>query len=149
MGTIKLNTLTNKIFIGAFALLILCSFDTSAKKVKFLTSTIVPAARGYVKINRDKNLNYAISINISNLAEAYRLEPSKLTYIVWLVTEDGITMNMGKINSSVGFLSKNLKATFETATSLKPEKIFITAEDDPSRQYPGTQVALSTASFNI
>jgi hypothetical protein len=147
MGAIKLNTLTNKIFIGAFALLVLFSFDTSAKKVQFLTSTVVPAARGSVKINRDKNLNYIISIKISNLAEVYRLEPSKLTYVVWLVTEDGITMNMGKIKSTVGFLSKSLTATFETATSLKPVKIFITAEDDPSRQYPGKEVALTTSTF--
>jgi hypothetical protein len=147
MGIIKLNTLTNKIFIGAFALLILCSFDVSAKKVKFLKSSVVPAARGNAKINRDKNLNYVISINISNLAEAYRLEPSKLTYIVWMVTEDETTMNMGKINSTTGFLSKKLKATFETVTSLKPEKIFITAEDDPSRQYPDGELVLSTSKF--
>ena len=147
MGTIKLNTLTNKIFVGAFALLILFSFEASAKKVKFLTSALVPAARGYVKINRDKNLNYFVSINISNLAEVYRLEPAKLTYIVWLVTGDGITMNMGKMKSTAGFFSKKLKATFETVTSLKPVKIFITAEDDPSRQYPGKEVALTTSTF--
>ena len=54
MGTIKLNTLTNKIFLGVFILSILSSIDTSAKKVKFLNSSVVPAARGYVKINRDK-----------------------------------------------------------------------------------------------
>ena len=147
MGTIKLNTLTNKIFIGAFALLILFSFEASAKKVKFLTSALVPAARGYVKINLDQNRNYTISINISNLAEVYRLEPSKLTYIVWLVTSDGITMNMGKMKSSAGFISKKLKAAFETVTSLKPVKIFITAEDDPSRQYPGKEVVLMTSTF--
>ena len=147
MRTIKLNTLTNKIFIGAFALLILFSFDVSAKKVKFLTSTLVPAARGYVKINRDKNLNYNLSINISNLAEAFRLEPSKLNYIVWMVTDEELTMNMGKIKSTVGFLSKDLKAKFETVTSLKPVKIFITAEDDPGRQYPGKEIALTTNRF--
>ncbi len=147
MRTIKMNTLTNKIFVGAFALLILFSFDASAKKVKFLTSTLVPAARGYVKINRDKNLNYNLSINISNLAEAFRLEPSKLNYIVWMVTDEEITMNMGKIKSTTGFLSKDLKATFETVTSFKPVRIFITAEDDPSRQYPGKEVALTTSTF--
>ena len=147
METIKLNTLTNKIFIGAFALLILFSFDASAKKVNFLKSTVVPAARGYVKINRDKNLNYVISISISNLAEANRLEPSKLTYIVWMVTDEKITMNMGKIDSSVGLLSKSLKAKFETVTALKPVQILITAEDDPSRKYPGTEVALLTSKF--
>jgi len=139
--------LTNKIFVGVFALLILFSFDASAKKVKFLTSKLVPAARGYVKINRDKNQNYNLSINISNLAEAFRLEPSKLNYIVWLETKDGIIMNMGKIKSTVRYFSKKLKATFETATILKPVRIFITAEDDPSRQYPGKEVALTTSTF--
>jgi len=147
MRTIKLNTLTNKIFIGAFALLILFSFDASAKKVKFQTSKLVPAARGYVKIHRDKNLNYVIGINISNLAEAFRLQPSRLNYIVWMVTDEELTMNMGKIKSTVGILSKDLKAKFETVTSLKPVKIFITAEDDPSRQYPGTEIALTTNTF--
>jgi len=149
MGTIKLNTLTNKIFVGAFALLILFSFDASAKKVKFMTSALVPAARGYVKIDQDKSSNYDIKINISNLAEVYRLQPSKLTYIVWLVTGDGITMNMGKMNSTIGFFFKKLRATFETETLLKPVRIFITAEDDPSRQYPGTEVALTTSTFII
>jgi hypothetical protein len=147
MGTIKLNTLTNKIFLGVFILSILSSIDTSAKKIKFLNSTVVPAARGYVKINRDKNLNYYIRIDVSDLAEVYRLEPSKLTYVVWMVTNEEITMNMGKINSSTGFLTKKLKATFETVTSLKPMQIFITAEDDPSRQIPGLQVVLSTSKF--
>jgi len=147
METIKLNTLTNKIFIGAFALLILFWFDVSGKKVKFLTSGLVPAARGYVKIHRDKNQNYVVGINISNLAEPFRLQPSKLNYIVWLETKDGIIMNMGKIKSTIGILSKNLKASFETVTSLKPIRIFITAEDDPSRQYPGTEIALTTNTF--
>lgn len=147
MGTIKLNALTNKIFLGVFILSILSSIDTSAKKVKFLNSSLVPAARGYVSINRDKNLNYFIRINVSDLAKVYRLEPSKLTYIVWMVTNEEITMNMGEINSSAGFLTKKLKATFETVTSLKPMQIFITAEDDPSRQIPGLQVVLSTSKF--
>lgn len=147
MEAIKLNTPTNKILLGVFALLILFSVNLSAKKVKFLNSSVVPAARGYVKITRDKNLNYLINISISNLAEVLRLEPSKLTYVVWMVTNEETTMNMGKINSTTGFLSKKLKATFETVTPLKPVQILITAEDDPSRQYPGEQVILSTSKF--
>jgi len=147
METIKLNTLANKIFLGFFALLILFSVSASAKKVKFQTSAIVPAARGYVKINRDKNMNYVIAIKISDLAEVSRLEPPKLMYIVWMVTEEGMTKNIGKIDSSSGFLSSKLKASFETVTSFKPIHIFITAEDDPSCQYPGLQVILSTDKF--
>lgn len=147
MATMKLNTLTNKIFLGVFALLIFFSVDVSAKKVKFLNSSVVPAARGYVKITRDKNLNYSINISISNLAEVFRLEPSKLSYIVWMVTDDASILNMGKISSTTGFLTKKLMATFETVTPLKPIQIIITAEDDPSRQTPGQQVVLSTNKF--
>jgi hypothetical protein len=147
MATIKLNTRMNKILIGVFALMTLLSVDVSAKKVKFQNSTVVPAARGFVKITRDKNLNYSLDISISNLAEVFRLEPSKLNYIVWMVTEDATILNMGKINSTTGFFSKRLIAKFETVTSLKPIQIFITAEDDPSRQYPGQQLVLSTNKF--
>jgi hypothetical protein len=64
-----------------------------------------------------------------------------------MVTDDGLTKNMGKIDSSIGFLSKKLKASFETITSFKPMQIFISAEDDASRQYPGEQVVLTTAKF--
>lgn len=141
------NSLTTKIFLGIFVLLFLFSVDLSAKKVWFLNSEVVPAARGYVKINRDHNLNYIIKIHISNLAEVYRLKPSKLTYVVWMVTDELITKNIGQIDSSIGFLSKKLKASFETATSFKPIQLFITAEDDPSRQYPGEQIVVTTNRF--
>jgi hypothetical protein len=147
MATIKLNTRMNKILIGVFALMTLLSVDVSAKRVKFQNSSVVPAARGTVKITRDKNLNYAINISISNLAEVFRLEPSKLYYIVWMKTDEATILNMGKISSTTGFLSKKLTAKFENVTSLKPVQIFITAEDDPSRQYPGDQVVLSTNKF--
>ncbi|HAQ21388.1 MAG TPA: hypothetical protein DCR40_19490 [Prolixibacteraceae bacterium] len=145
----KLNTLLNKIFLGVFVLHMLFAVDASAKKVKFLTSTAVPAARGHVIINHDKNRNYVISIHLFNLAEVERLEPTKRYYIVWMVTDEETTMNMGKIDSSTGFLSKKLKASFKTATSSKPSNIYITAEDDPDRQYPETQMILSTGNFNM
>lgn len=147
MNTFKFNTLVTKLFLGLFTLLFLFSFEVSAKKVKFQTSTVVPAARGYAKVTRDNNRNYRIKIQIRDLAEVTRLTPSKLTYIVWMVTDEEITKNMGQINSTTSLLSKKLKASFETVSSFTPAKLFITAEDDPSRQYPGTQVVLSTDRF--
>ena len=147
MKILKINTLANKIFLGVFVLLFLFAVDASAKKVKFLQSTIAPASRGYVKIEKDKNQNNTIRIKLSNLAEVSRLTPPKLNYIVWMVTEDQLTKNIGKIESSTGFLSKKLKASFETSTPFIPMKIFISAEDDASSQYPGEQVVLTTKVF--
>jgi hypothetical protein len=44
-------------------------------------------------------------------------------------------------------ISKSLKASFQTVSSTKPNKIFITAEDDAAIQYPSAQIILSTDNF--
>src|ERR1035437_5601112 len=147
MKPIRLNTLTTKIFFGVFILLFLFSVESQAKKVNFLISSVDPAARGFAKITRDKNRNYVIKMKLSNLAEVQRLNPSKLSYVVWIVTDREITKNIGQIESSTKVLSTKLKATFETVSSFKPIQIFITTEDDASIQSPGMQIVLTTNKF--
>ena len=134
-------------FLMATAVMILLFFSSCARKISFQTSTVVPAAKGDVKVIRDKNKNYKIKIALSDLAEPARLQPAKNTYVVWMETGDNGTKNLGQINSSTGFLSSKLKADFETVSAFKPAKIFITAEDDASIRYPGMQVVLSTNNF--
>lgn len=107
----------------------------------------MPAARGYVKVDRDDNENYVIQIDIVNLAEAKRLEPTRNTYVVWIETDEQMPKNIGQLNSSSSTFSKTLKASFKSVSSSKPTKVFITAEDDENTQYPGTQVVLSTSAF--
>ena len=118
-----------------------------AKKFGFLSSSIVPAARGYVKVIRDNNENYLIQVKISNLAEVNRLQPSKQVYVVWMVTDHEITRRIGQIISSTTFLSTKLKASFKMISSSKPIKIFITAEEDAITQTPNEQIILSTDRF--
>lgn len=149
MKATRFNNIKKNIFLGIFAVIIVFSFNSCATSVSFLNSSVAPAAKGSVKIKMDKNKNYAILISISNLAEATRLTPSKQTYIVWMVTDRELTKNIGQLNSSKAFMSKALKGTFKTVSSDKPVKIFISAEDDPSVQYPGTQVVLSTDKFQL
>ena len=120
-----------------------------AKKVGFLSSSIVPAARGFVKVKRDINENYIIQVKISNLAEVNRLQPSKQVYLVWMITDHEITDNIGQINSSTTFLSTKLKASFLKVSVSKPIKIFITAEEDAITQTPNEQVILSTDRFYL
>ena len=120
-----------------------------ARKVVFLSSPIVPAARGYVKVKRDINENYLIQVKISNLAEVNRLQPSKQVYVVWMITDHEITDNIGQINSSTTFLSTKLKASFLKVSVSKPIKIFITAEEDAITQTPNEQIILSTDRFYL
>ena len=118
-----------------------------AKKVVFLSSPIVPAARGYVRVKRDINENYIIQVKISNLAEVNRLQPSKQVYVVWMITDHEITVNTGHIISSTTFLSTKLKASFKKVASSKPIKVFITAENEAGAQSPNEQVILTTDRF--
>ena len=147
MKTLKWNSLTRNIFLGVLTLAILFSFGSCARTVSFLTSSVVPAARGYIKVKRDGNKNYVIQVHLSDLAEVGRLQPPKQTYVVWMVTEREETKNIGQVKSSENFVSKNLSGSFETVSSSRPTKIFITAEDDPGSQYPGTLLVLSTDKF--
>lgn len=115
----------------------------SSKSV-FQTSSVIPAARGYVNVNQDRDQNYIIQVKLDYLSEADRLNPPKKTYVIWMESSTNATRNIGQINSSTGFLSNKLKADFETSSSYKPDRIFITAEDDGTVSYPGPVIVLTT-----
>ena len=141
------NFSSKYLLLSASAAFLLLSFTTYVKRIKFLTSSVVPAALGYVTIKKDKNENYVIRIKVEKLAQVKKLEPSKNRYIVWMETEKLMVKNMGQIISDTQCISSKLKAAFETVTAFKPTKIFITAEDDAEIQYPGTQFILETNRF--
>jgi hypothetical protein len=132
------------------ALIIVLTFTLSScstTKAAFLTSSVVPAAKGIVKVKKDDNNNYSIEIDIDDLAEPNRLTPPKTVYIVWLETNTSVVKNIGQIKTSTSLLSSKLKASFESVSALKPLKIFITAEDDFNVQYPLGVLVLTTTVF--
>lgn len=124
------------------AIVLLSSCGSS--KYNFSTSSVVPAAEGKVKVKKDGNSNYKISLEVIRLAEPQRLNPSKAMYVVWMETEQNGIKNIGQLKTSSGLLSNTLKSSLNTVTPFKPTGFFITAEDDASIQYPGGQVVLRT-----
>ncbi len=127
---------------AALVAMLVLSISACAKKTSFLTSSVVPAARGTVVVKTDKNKNYVVQVQLSGLAEVERLQPDKQAYVVWMLTDQQTTKNLGQIQSA-----SNLKASFETTTPFKPVKVFITAEHDADISYPGTHMILTTANF--
>ena len=121
--------------------------QSCARKITFATSSVVPAAEGSVKVKRDNNKNYNIEINVMRLADPKRLSPPREMYVVWMETEGKGTNNLGQLKTSSGLFSKTLKSSLTTVSAFKPTRIFITAEDDASIQYPAGQTVLSTNSF--
>ena len=118
-----------------------------SKKITFPGSSLVPEARGSVKVKKDKNNNYALNIHVENLPKPENLTPAHEDYVVWMETNNGSVKNIGRLVSASGLFSKKLKAALETVTPFEPVRVFITAEDNAGIQYPGSDVVLRTRSF--
>ena len=148
MKTNRFISLSNNIFLILVTVTMMFSLNSCVTKANFLNSSVVPAAQGTVKVKKDGNKNYVIKIQLRNLAESTRLTPSKSTYVVWMETTENMNKNIGQVKSSTYLLSKKLKGSFETVSSFKPSKIFITAEDDANIQYPSySDIILTTDNF--
>ena len=118
-----------------------------ATTASFLNSSVVPSAKGSVKVKQDNNQNYSINVQIEDLAEVERLQMSKDTYVVWLETEKGNAENLGQLISSTGFMSRQHTASLKTVTSFKPFRIFVTAESGINVRYPDSLEILTTEKF--
>ena len=147
MKSIQTKSITQSIFAITAAVLILIYFSSCAKKISFQSSSVVPAARGDVKVKKDNNNNYNIQISVNNLAEPKRLQPSKTAYVVWMETDQNSVKNIGQIKSSKKLFSKALKASISTVTPHYPTKFFITAENNGDISYPEGETVLTTESF--
>ncbi len=138
----KRNPLAGILVSGIFFTVIVLILISCASRISFLTSQVVPAAEGEISVKKDNNNNYSIKMEITNLAAVDRLEPPKDSYVVWMETERGAARNIGRIETS-----NSLKVTFETVSSFRPTKIFITAEENENALYPGEMVVLTTNRF--
>lgn len=145
MNYTKLKKASIKVY-AAFAMLfaIVVLQSCGATQYNFLTSTVVPAAEGSVKVKKDKNNNYNIDLHVKRLADPKRLSPAKELYIVWMETEQNGRKNIGQLKTSSGMFSSTLTSSLKTVASFKPAGFFITAEDNANIQYPGGQTVLST-----
>lgn len=133
-----------KIIAIACAFVMVAFISSCARKMSFASSPVVPAATGSVKIKNDNNNNYTITVKTVNLAEPKDLTPSRNTYVVWMEDNSNAITSLGQIKSSSGMFSKALKGELKATATTKPDRIFITAEDDGTVQYPGTQMVLTT-----
>ena len=144
---VKPFTLAKTIFFATAAIVAVVFFSSCARKAVFQVSPVVPAARGYAKVKKDHNKNYNIYVSLEDLAEPNRLTPAKQSYVVWLVANDNSTKNVGQVKTSTGLLSHTLKGSLETVSASKPVKVFITAEDDATVQFPSAMLVMTTNEF--
>ncbi|MEO6167998.1 MAG: hypothetical protein ABIO46_15015 [Chitinophagales bacterium] len=102
-----------------------------ASTAKFPVSSVTPAAEITATMKEDKNKNFVIEVTARNMASADRLNPPKNNYIVWIVTENNDTNNIGQL------INKNAKKSYlKTSTPFNVKEIFITAEEEGNISYP-------------
>jgi hypothetical protein len=147
MKQFKLNYMQHNLAFTSLALLMFLSVVTYAQKINFEESSVVPAASGHVEVVKDKNQNYRITISLVNFAEVERLKTGKTTYVVWMVANQDDPKNIGQLMSGKNLFSKKSKASFETVSTDKPRRIFITAENDGKAGTPGEPVVITTGNF--
>ena len=81
---------------------LLASCVTTAK---FPVSQLAPAADISVKTMKQSKPNYLVTITAKNLASSRRLSPPKNHYVIWAVSEEGATRNVGHFtqkNAEIG-----------------------------------------------
>jgi len=118
-------------WIVVLALISACTIAEAAKKVPMTAASIVPAAKGELVIDEDKNGNVTLKIEVEHLANPQNLTPPAAAYIVWLQEKSGSPENLGQIK-----VDKNLNASFESSTTSRSFELFITGERDANAKFP-------------
>jgi predicted type IV restriction endonuclease len=128
--------LLKKLLLGAIVMIL----TSCASTAKFPVSIVTPAAEITAKMKQDENKNYVIEVIARNMASADRLNPPKNIYIVWIVTENNGTKNIGQLDN------KNAQKLYlKTSTAFFVKEIFITAEEQGNISFPsGVEISRTT-----
>lgn len=125
-----------KLYSVCLAVSLFCTAAYGAKKFPLTASPTVPAARGQVELDKDKNGNLRMNMKVEHLASPESLTPAAAVYVVWLQEKGGTPENLGQLK-----VDKKLTAKFETVTPSKTFDLFVTGERDSSTKAPsGTEV---------
>lgn len=102
-----------------------------ASDVKMIADPSVPAASGKAHINKDKNGNLRLKLEVDHMAKPGALTPARQNYVVWLQPRGKDPQNQGTLR-----VGGNLKGTFEATVPNEDFEVFITGEDNPAAQTP-------------
>jgi len=120
-----------------FLMCLLVCAVANAKKFPLAAAPSVPAARGDVDIDHDKNGNTRFKIRVQHLATPGALTPPRAAYVVWLRERDGNASPQGQLR-----VDKKLNGRFEGVTPAKNFDLFITAEQEHAPKVPAGEEIL-------
>jgi outer membrane protein OmpA-like peptidoglycan-associated protein len=104
-------------------------------KIDFTGTSLMPDAHGTAKVEGKKGV-IAISAEFRNLPDATQFGGEYLTYVLWAITPDGRTANLGEI------IRDGTSAKLEATTELQEFALIVTAEPYFAVSRPSDVVAL-------
>jgi outer membrane protein OmpA-like peptidoglycan-associated protein len=107
-----------------------------ATKVVFVGTTAAPQARGEAKVDAKKS-GTGIDLKVSAMPQPTSLGAEFLTYVLWTITPDGTTTNLGEIP-----IDKNGNGKLAVTAQSQTFAMIVTAEPYFAVQLPSEMVVL-------
>ena len=108
-----------------------------AKTYHMSATNIVPGAAAELNVEKEKNGNVQVDVNVKHLAKPGLLTPPANTYVVWFQQQGSTPQNQGELK-----IGNDLKAELKSTTSLVNFNVFVTGETDPRTKTPSNQLVL-------
>jgi hypothetical protein len=131
------KTLRQLILFGVIACLL--PMLAYARKYPLTATPVVPGARGYVDVGKDKNGNTEVELKVEFLPKPSSLTPPAETYIVWFRQQGSEPEAQGQLK-----VDDNLRGEFKTTTNLKNFDVVVTAETERVPKATGPEVLHAT-----
>lgn len=117
------------IYLGALLFGMLCTAVASDQRL--IADPSVPAATGKAHMDKDRNGNLRLKLEVDHLAKPGALTPAKQSYVVWVQPRGKDPINQGALK-----VNDNLKGSFEGTVPNQDFEVFVTAEDNAAAQMP-------------
>jgi hypothetical protein len=111
-----------------------------ARKYPLTATPVVPGAKGFVDVGKDKNGNTEVELKVEFLPKPSSLTPPAETYIVWFRQQGSEPEAQGQLK-----VEDNLRGEFKTTTNWKNFDVVVTAEKERAPKAPiGPEVLRAT-----
>ena len=124
--------------LAGLLLSILLAMPALASDVRLISDPSVPGAVGKAHLDKDKNGNLILKLEVYHLAQPTALTPAKQTYVVWTQGRGKAPQNQGQLK-----VNNNLEGKFEATVPRETFDLFVTAEDISGAENPSDPKVLS------
>jgi hypothetical protein len=117
------------IYSGLVVFAMICT--AVASDMRMIADPSVPAATGNAHLDKDRNGNLKLKLEVDHLAKPGALTPTKQNYVVWIQPRGKDAQNLGLLK-----VNDDLKGSFESTVPRADFEVFVTAEDNAAADMP-------------